>query len=337
MRSGKESLGRVYAALSARERAVLVLRAWKEGRPEAPEVRRAMPGWQVAEVKRLVDLAHGVNDVLGTLAALLRMQVEAVRRGCVCVCTLHLWGLQAEALRRTCILVAREPITEEEYGRREREAREALLPLAECAEVLAGREGEAGKWREKERELRALVAAGVLLGEGKGSRLRIQAGSFYDWLGEPVPVVPDVGVAYAVVPDARAVEVAWEREQLRRAWEVLARMPEPLDREERGGPAEEGSLRALAWAALAEVRDGLQATWRELRAVEVVVGEVAEELGGEDPALPEVRELLDDAKAVLQGLREDLEPLCGPFDLPEPEETLVALIRRALDLATARA
>lgn len=70
---------------------------------------------------------------------------------------------------------------------------------------------QARRLRTKRAELARLVAAGTLKGTGSGTRLRIEAGSYCAWRGEPVPVVPQWGRAYAVFPDEEREEV--ERQQ----------------------------------------------------------------------------------------------------------------------------
>ena len=39
----------------------------------------------------------------------------------------------------------------------------------------------------------------------RGRRLLVNAGSFYDWLGEPIPVYPDWGFEYDVRPDGEDI------------------------------------------------------------------------------------------------------------------------------------
>jgi PAS domain-containing protein len=108
-------------------------------------------------------------------------------------------------------------------------AREEMMPASDLAEVLteeyegwtdADLEPKAGDeqplvkavaWKrvsnEKKRELAQLVDDGVLVGDRKGRRLYVNTGSFYDWLGKPVPLFPDWGCEYQVFPDKQADEV----------------------------------------------------------------------------------------------------------------------------------
>ena len=78
------------------------------------------------------------------------------------------------------------------------------------------------------------------------------------------------------------------------------------------------------------IRDGLQIHWQELRAIEVGVGEVAEEFDGEDPLKPEVRALLDGCLASCSGLRDQMADFVE-IELPEPTEDDVEQVRQLLD------
>lgn len=57
--------GKLFAALTARERAVLVLRAWKEGREPDPQIKATLPSGQITEYNGLIDL---MNEVHGTVS-----------------------------------------------------------------------------------------------------------------------------------------------------------------------------------------------------------------------------------------------------------------------------
>jgi hypothetical protein len=59
--SGSNRVERLYDRLTARERAVLVLRSWKDGKDEDPAWRYSMPSDQTAEFNRLIELMNGVN------------------------------------------------------------------------------------------------------------------------------------------------------------------------------------------------------------------------------------------------------------------------------------
>ncbi len=71
-------LSRLSPGLSARERAILVLKSWKDGTPEDPAWRRTMPNDQAREFNRLIDLMNSINIRLGGYVAVLRQNVECV-------------------------------------------------------------------------------------------------------------------------------------------------------------------------------------------------------------------------------------------------------------------
>jgi hypothetical protein len=54
---------------------------------------------------------------------------------------------------------------------------------------------------------------------------------------------------------------------------------------------------------------------------------------GEDPLHPDVRRLLNEAKATLLDVHSGFEPYVGGIELPEPTEDEVALVRRLVEKA----
>ena len=249
-----------------------------------------------------------------------------------------------------------EPITESEHSRLVEMARAEMVPVAELAETLVeGYEGwteadmvPAGEddeqlvtdkaWNrllaEKKRELPRLVQEGVLAGKRRGRGLLINNASFYDWLGEPVPVCPDWGTGYDVLPDHEAEQVERLKRERRRALEALSRSPTSpileLLEEKLGRRATERQERwDEAMAALREsLRDGVPRCWQEVRAVETLLEELAEEFNGEDPLLPPVREVLDKTRRDLADLHLLLDFVDAEAELPEPDEERVDFLRQ---------
>jgi hypothetical protein len=254
-------------------------------------------------------------------------------------------------------LSAREPITKSEYREREAEARREMLPVDECAMILteelkewddADCETDADGERvatddawyrvrdEKAAELRALVADGTLAGKGKGRRLKIECGSFYDWKGEAVPVGPDVGLAFDVRPDNEAKAVERDRKDHAFIRKLLDRggckLDLPLDMEsplslkapETFGPE-------LARVLAVMIRSGVQENWRELRAIEEQLEEMREAFGGEEALHPKRSWYLDEAKEGLRKLHEGLQKYTGAFDLPDPDDETRQIMRRIVD------
>ena len=69
----------------------------------------------------------------------------------------------------------------------------------------------------------------------------------------------------------------------------------------------------------------------KLCAVEQVALEVAQEFGGEDPALPEMRHVLDHCEEKLKELHQETQRYTGRFDLREPVEDEVAWVRQLVE------
>jgi hypothetical protein len=355
--SGNQRLDRLYPALTAKERALLVLRAWKVDQEEDSQVRRTMPQSQAPDFNHYIHLMNAANRDAGKYIVVLNGMVNQLGLKHAWLASLQLWGIRVWELATYIILHTNEPITESEHRRLVEKARQEMIPVAELAEVLV--EGYDGwteadtepaedpddgpvvrqkAWNrllaEKKRELSRLVEEGVLAGKRTGRRLLINAGSFYDWLGETVPVCPDWGKGYDMLSDDQADLVESLKSERLRVREVVAKSPvssmQRFLEEKLGRPVTERQER---WdeviAALAEsLREGLPWCWQELRAVETVLDEVAQEFDGEDPLLPPVREVLDNTR---QGLLE-LHPLLGfvdvEADLPEPDEERVQFLRQ---------
>jgi len=189
---------------------------------------------------------------------------------------------------------------------------------------------------QKKAELRRLVDEGVLAGKRRGRRLLINAGSFYDWLGEAEPLWPEWGNGYDVLPDDQAGRVESLKKERQRAQEAISGSPTcPMQRlleEELGRRTREPNERwDEAMAALAEsLREGVPWCWQELRAAEMVLGEVAVEFDGEDPLVPAVRRILDKTHQDLVELQPLLAMVDVEVDLPEPDEERVAELRERL-------
>jgi len=262
------------------------------------------------------------------------------------------------AVRERFNACAREPITEREYRQREAEAREELIPVDECATVLTEKQEEwddadcetdedgdrvatdAAWYRVRDQnaaELKALVTAGTLTGKGKGRRLQIECGSFYDWLGRPVPVLPDLGIEFDVRTDGRARQVARERDDHEFIRSLLDRgacdLELPLDMESPlvVEPRPKGFGLELARILAVAIRTRVQENWRELRAIEEQLDAISEDYGGEDVQHPRARAPFDEAKADLVELHEKVQKYTGPFELPEPDEGLRAMVQHIVD------
>ena len=355
--SGNQRLDRLYPALTAKERALLVLRAWKGDQEEDVQVRRTMPQSQAPDFNHYIHLMNAANGDLGKYITVLNLIATQLGLKHAWLASLQLWGIRVWELATYIILHTNEPITESEHRRLVEKARAEMVPLAELAEVLVeGYEGwsEADKeqaedgddervvtgkaWSrllaEKKRELTRLVEEGTLAGRRSGRRLLINNGSFCDWLGEPVPVCPDWGKGYDVLPDDQAERVESLKGERLRAQEVVARSPiSPMQRfleEQLGRRVTDRQERwDEAMAALRQsLREGVPWCWQELRAVEMVLAEVAEEFDGEDPLVPAVREVLDKTRQDLVELHPLLSFVDVEVELTEPDEERVEFLRQ---------
>ncbi|MEX0800875.1 MAG: hypothetical protein WD379_06640 [Dehalococcoidia bacterium] len=174
---------------------------------------------------------------------------------------------------------------------------------------------------EKRAELARLVKEGILQGSGTGKRLRVNAGSFYGWLGEEAPVYPDWGSEFEVFPDTERERVEGTRRLRRRAQEAIMASPSHSGvirqiMRKSGSPPPWGD--ELVERLEAALRRNFEQRWQELVAVEKVLDEVAAEFDGEDPLEPEVRETLVGIRAELEEL---FDQMAGRIDgFPKKEE-----------------
>lgn len=353
-----QRLDRLLPGLTPTQRGILMLRDGKAGKDQDRQLLNTAPDNQAPELNRLIGLMNAANGDLAHLIVIIgeRVKQEQLRFHWLAyarICAREMWAIGSRFH-----LSAREPITESEYRLREAEAREELIPVTECATILTeeykgwadedceldehGDRGPTDKaWYRtraaRVRELRALVAEGSLAGKGKGSHLKIACGSFYDWLGEPVPVVPDLGIAFDVRPDDRAQEVARERDDQAFMRELLNRgackFDLPLDMESPLAiePPEKGFGLEMARVLAVQLRAGVRENWRGLRAVDEQVEMIAAEFGGEDVLHSQLRENFDEAKVGLIELHAQVQEYTGPFDLPQPDEDVRAIAQRIVD------
>ncbi len=298
---------------------------------------------------------HAANGNLSHIVVILkeRAEKEVLRFAWLewaRMCAFEMW-----AVRARFNLSAREPITESEYRQKEQEARRELIPIDECAMLCTeyrhvwepadcetDDEGDQSPGDEawyrvrdaKLAELKKLLAAGKLKGSGKGKQAKVECGSFYDWLREPVPVPPDLGVEYDVQPDHRAREVERARKDHAFIREMLDRtachLELPLDMEARlalDPPPRDFGVE-LARILATALRTGVQENWRELRAIEEQVETITEAFDGEDVLNPRARANFDGAKATLTDLHGKLQEYTGPFELPEPDDEVRAMVEK---------
>ena len=303
MSGGDGRLNKLYPGLTAKERAVLVLKGWKQDTEEDPLVRRTMPAEQGAEFNLYIDLLNGACELSPYVHAIgIMIDQMDLRYGWLL--TLDLWAMHALTMAEYMWSETKEPITKSEYRQRQEAARAEMVPATELAELLAEEhegwaaadlkdrdDGEptvtTAAWKrvrkEKERELAALVGEGVLEGDRKGRRHLINAGSFYGRRGEEAPVWPDWGLEFDIRPDSEAKEVDRRRRSRESAREALMRGPSFAALFGRGSAGDSGGRdgvesKADRIVAIHEerLREGAKELWRSLVAGETVVAEMEE-------------------------------------------------------------
>ena len=330
MRLTEGRLDKLYPALSAKERALLVLRSWKKDEDEDRRVRLTMPDGQIAEFNRFIDLMNGAYLLTPYIHAL-RLHIDQMGLRYGWLLALDLWAMHAFSLAEYIWSETKEPITESEHRQRQETARAEMVPAWEFSDLLTEdyegwaasdlkeQDGEeptvtAAAWervrKEKERELASLVDGGVLEGKRNGRRLLINAASFYGWRGEEVPVGPDWGSEFDILPDSKAKEVDRRRRARERARQAVLRGPSFSVLLRRGSgkdgggsthrDGDEAGVDRMVTALEERLREGASMWWQGLVAAEKVVDEVAVEFDGEDPLQPAERDALRDERARLE-------------------------------------
>lgn len=115
--------GKLLSALSARERALLVLRAWKEGGHEDRQVRATTPFGQIEPYNRYIDLMNAANEGLGRYLVVLRAYVEQLGLIDGWLATIKIWSIHSFDLGAFIFRYAPEPITASDYERLKRSSR----------------------------------------------------------------------------------------------------------------------------------------------------------------------------------------------------------------------
>ena len=327
-------LDKLYPGLTAKERALLVLQGWKEGSEEDPQVRSTMPNSQVDEFNRYIALMNGCNQHLGPYILVLNSLVEQLSIKLGWLKTIELWTLNSEELAFAAFSAAREPITKSAYRRLVDKEREREVPVREIAEMLTERsipdDATERDWKQavakQAKDIEKAVQNGTVAAHGRGRRLLINTGSLYDWLGETVPVYPDWGLEHEVLPNGKDFETLKGRfdglKDAARNSPAGAELPLGAKREPE---RMECFSRDVSEALSGAIREGVVGKWRELLAVEAVVSEAAEEFGGEDPLIPELRSFLVAVRAQLEDLRSSVGE---EIELEEPGEKAVDLVRK---------
>jgi hypothetical protein len=224
-------LERLYPALSAKERVLLILRAWKAGEDHDPQIRYTIPTKQTYEYNRLIALVRGASGDLSHYIVLVAQLVEQLSLRWCWLASLHLGALNACQLAESALAAT--------HGKEKAALRRALKPTMTRFAVSLYGDPRWGKADGRQRMTGDVVAEGLVEG----------------------------------------------------------------------------------------IREMWPQRWRELRASEIIVAEIAEEFDGEDPLHIEVRELLEKCRADLLDLQDLLERYTGKLAQEEPEEALLVRLR----------
>ena len=108
-------LNKLFPGLTAQERGILVLKSWKEGKDEDPQIRLTMPPEQGEEFNRLIGLMNAANVELGALIALFEQIVVQIEIRHAWLMTIRLWQLDADDLAMQIALYWKKPVTEKNY------------------------------------------------------------------------------------------------------------------------------------------------------------------------------------------------------------------------------
>ncbi len=329
---------RLYPALTAQERALLVLEAANADRRPAWQVRSTMPAAQVAEFNRYIAIMRGVATLVTPYAAMIEQDVTNLQLRFTLLATLSQWATDRAALADYIALHAGEPCTAGEFADHVVAARADYLGVELAADAVIEARGlctDAASTnrsqhernfariaKDTEAELRQLVQDGVLTARGRGHALELNVGALYDWLGQPAPVLPEWGRRYEVVADGA---VAWQREVHRRIHERVSAGPHTWLLPDEGLSPPEQLMRALRERLCTDLPKAGSA----LMAIEAVLAEVAAELGA-DPAPPTLTESMARTRANLAALLRDGPLLLGAIGPPDCDEIIVGELRELL-------
>ncbi len=330
-------LNRMMPALSAHERAVAALEAWKDGRREDPWLRRSVPEQQEFEFARLLDLVRAVNGPLAWLAEVYEQKAQQYRLQLGWLQTLRLWGLTASASARDVLLDTPELVTASEYAQRLAESRAQTITIAEAAAFLAEREEDedetaAAAVAHQEQRLLGAIAAGELVAHRRGRAAQVTMGGLDGWLGEESLVCPAWGTHVEVVADERAEDVRLARERAERARKALRRAPVGFA-EDRPLSEHSSAMDRLGGDLCRSLATGLAGTVMEVAAMERCLEDVAQEFAGEDPLHPELRAGLVSVKAELASLVAEFGEGFAELAIPDPSAKDVERLHELLELA----
>src|SRR5262245_9653761 len=108
---------KIYSALSANERGLLVLRALKAGTEEDRQIRATMPPDQVDEFYRYLELIDSGNNRLVVYLLILEAHVKQAQLISGWLATMQLWGMQTLEVGGYIVRNVPEPITKSDHAK----------------------------------------------------------------------------------------------------------------------------------------------------------------------------------------------------------------------------
>lgn len=327
---------RMFAVLTAGERAKLTLKALKDRADEDPLVRSTMPADQVEEFNRLVRMINDTNGSgLGPFLITLLIRTRTLSERLGWVASLKQFELGADFARAFVRENVKERITASQCAALEARTASAFIPLKKLAraEVRAHRDwaendfyqAQDGRvirpealdraYKEKMKQLLKLASEGVLETKPSKQGMKVRASSYYSSRGTRVPIRPRYGLDFEILPDDQEEAVAlWRSES-----ELLATMFSRFSPE-----------------ASKELISGLVHDTRYIIASVAAAGqlleEAAQEFGGDDPCSPGTRKLIERVTREVESVQRSMATIdieCAPPS-SEDIETMMVLIRNLI-------
>ena len=338
-------LDRLYPALTARERAILVLKAHHAGQRHDPMITFTMPSDQGPEFRRLIGLMNAVNVELAMSLNMLRAQLRQTEIKAGWLMSLYLGALEFGAVAEYVVQHTKEPITESGLKARAAEIGEERVGIDDVVLSIVERDpacqddDEAWErgWDAADARVREAIASGALPARGKGRRARTRWKDIDAWAGTEPVAFPDWGYEYDVRPDTEAGKVEQLRDERAFVQRVITQSSErlviPLDDEEKLRFEENPTTKrvSIALALVEVIPQELGVRWQELRAIEVGIEQLGEaEFGGVNPLDPPGREILADCRAGVEGIVTGMRRFDVEVELPEPEPEDLELVQKLI-------
>ncbi len=348
-------LDRLMPALTAKERAILVLEDLRVGNTPDPMIVHATPPERAKEFSRLLGLINAVNVELSMGIVVLREQVKQTALKMAWLQSIRMCALDMSVLAGYIALETDEPITESGWKERQADlAQDAddidvivehvvydgvWLPQDLDADGDPQPQAVDRRWAEVEPVVRDAITAGDLPASGRGKR-KIRWSDLAVWTNTEMPVFPDWGRAYDVHPDAEAHRITTHVEYRRAAERIFDQAPKrmhlPLDDLPQNPEDVEPTLANLPLVLVSAVRRDFLARAAELAAIEQVIQAIADdELDGHSPLDDAGHAIVDETRGILDEVRVSLAEYIGEIELPLPVDEDVqlvwGLIRRAAE------